>query len=506
DYLKRSIWYLDSGCSRHMTWVKQYLHIYSKESGPKVVFRDNSSGDTKGYGSVNCNGITFTRVAYGTIFNQNDEVVLIAPRRIDVYIIDMLSYNEESNKHKLEDFCNEKGISQNFLSPCTPEQNGVAERRNRTLIEAARTMLNYAKLPKQFWGEVVNTTCYTLNRSIIVKRHGKTTYDVFKGRSHDISYFHVFGCPVNIHNHIDHLGKFDEKANDGFFLEGDAINFNKNRSFHDDEFLEPRSKVTQCLGNIDYFPYILAYDHLPTNNTTIPENNITPADSPIPQDSVSPKEPLEFTNNVINEPISDVQPSPTTISPSAEVNCHPPVPQDRWSKEKHIELVNIIEAIKALEEEGWIIAMQEKLNQFERNKVWTLVPTSHGKTITGTKWIWKNNMDKLKAIRIFLAYAAYMGFMVYQMDVRNVFLNGKISEEVYVQQPPGFESSEFPNYVCKPDKALYGLKQAPKAWYQANPKESYLVSVKRIFRYLNGTPNLAEAEYVAAAGCCAQVL
>ncbi|GKA43686.1 retrovirus-related pol polyprotein from transposon TNT 1-94 [Tanacetum coccineum] len=124
DYLKRYVWYLDSGCSRHMTGVKQYLHIYSKESGPKVVFGDNSSGDIEGYGSVNCNGITFTRVAYvnglkhnlisisqlcdanfkvlftktqGTIFNQNDEVLLIAPRRKDAYVINMKSYNKESN-------------------------------------------------------------------------------------------------------------------------------------------------------------------------------------------------------------------------------------------------------------------------------------------------------------------------------------------------------------------------------------------------------------------------
>ncbi|GKE86122.1 hypothetical protein Tco_1559864, partial [Tanacetum coccineum] len=64
DYLKRSVWYLDSGCSRHMTGVKQYLHRYSKDSGPKVVFGDNSLGDTEGYGSMNCNEITFTRVAY----------------------------------------------------------------------------------------------------------------------------------------------------------------------------------------------------------------------------------------------------------------------------------------------------------------------------------------------------------------------------------------------------------------------------------------------------------
>ncbi|GJV12034.1 retrovirus-related pol polyprotein from transposon TNT 1-94 [Tanacetum coccineum] len=98
------------------------------------------------------------------------------------------------------------------------QDDGVTERRNRTLIEATRTMLNSANLPKQFWGEAVNTACYTQNRSIIVKKHGKTAYDVFRGRSPDISYFHMFGCSVHIHNHRYHLGKFDEKADDGFFL------------------------------------------------------------------------------------------------------------------------------------------------------------------------------------------------------------------------------------------------------------------------------------------------
>ncbi|GJW70806.1 retrovirus-related pol polyprotein from transposon TNT 1-94 [Tanacetum coccineum] len=124
--------------------------------------------------------------------------------------------------------------------------------------------------------------------------------------------------------------------------------------------------------------------------------------------------------------------------------------------------------------------MQEEPNQFERNKEWTLVPIPHGKTIIGTKWTWKNKMDKhgvvvknkarLEAIRIFLAYAAYTGFVVFQMDLKSAFLNGKISEEVYVQQPLGFESSEFPDHVCKLDKALYGLKQAPRAWYETLSK------------------------------------
>ncbi|GJU69138.1 retrovirus-related pol polyprotein from transposon TNT 1-94 [Tanacetum coccineum] len=84
--------------------------------------------------------------------------------------------------------------------------------------------------------------------------------------------------------------------------------------------------------------------------------------------------------------------------------------------------------------------------------------------------LWGDLRIILEAIRIFLAYVAYKGFMVYQMDVKSAFLNGKISEEVYVQQPPRFESSEFPNHVCKLDKALYGLKQALRAWYETLPK------------------------------------
>ncbi|GJS01069.1 retrovirus-related pol polyprotein from transposon TNT 1-94 [Tanacetum coccineum] len=869
DYLKRYVWYLDSGCSRHMTMVKQYLHRYSKESGPKVVFGDNSSGDIEGYGSVNCNGITFTRVAYvnglkhklisisqlcdanfkvlftktqGTIFNQNQKVVLIAPRRRDFYIIDMTSYNEESNArffsraspsvnwlwHKILSHLNFKNINklakQNLVAGlpsltfskdktcsacekgkhhrasfktkrsfsinkclrllymdlfglvkpqtishnkytlvivdeysrytwvfCLKKKSDVAdciisfikrmenlndvnvkelrsdngtEFKNYKLGEfcdekAARTMLNSANLPKQFWGEAVNTACYTQNRSIIVKRYRKIAYDVFRGRYPDISYFYVFGCPVHIRNHKDHLGKFDEKADDGFFLgyspvakalrvfnvrrqemeetyhvtfseddeaisqistEGDAINFNEIRSFPDDEFQEPMRKTTQ-----------------------------EAADSHHVQDSVSPEEHDE-PQHTNNDHTTKALPSPTIPSQSSDL----PAPQDRWSRDRHIKLVNFIgepldgvttrnrireseaasahaclyvnflsqiepkRLIEALEEEGCIISMQEELNQFERNKVWTLVPLPNGKTIIGTKWIYRNKMDeygiviknkarlvaqgyrqkeridydetftpvaRLEAIRIFLAYVAYMGFTVYQIDVKSAFLNGKISKEVYVQQQPRFESSEFPNHVCKLDKALYGLKQAPRSCfqikqdfrgisicqekyvkdllkkfdladstsvkcpmlppnnlgpdelgvsvnetvfrgiigslmyltasrpdiqfstclgvrYQANPKESHLVDVKRIFRYLKGTPSLGlwypkessfdlkaysdsdyagcnldrkstlggcqilggklvcwsakkqksvamsstKAEYVAAAGCCAQVL
>ncbi|GKB59696.1 retrovirus-related pol polyprotein from transposon TNT 1-94, partial [Tanacetum coccineum] len=154
---------------------------------------------------------------------------------------------------------------------------------------------------------------------------------------------------------------------------------------------------------------------------------------------------------------------------------------------------------KALKHPRWVDAMQEEMNQFYRNKVWTLVPLPYGKIAIGSKWVFRNKKDehgivtknkarlvaqgysqeeridydetfapvaRMEAIRIFLAFATYMNFIVFQMDVKSAFLNGKLKEEVYVKQPPGFESSEFPDYVCKLDKALYGLKQAPKAWYE----------------------------------------
>ncbi|GKD90227.1 retrovirus-related pol polyprotein from transposon TNT 1-94, partial [Tanacetum coccineum] len=171
---------------------------------------------------------------------------------------------------------------------------------------------------------------------------------------------------------------------------------------------------------------------------------------------------------------------------------------------------------------------------------------------------------RMESIRIFLAFATYMNFIVFQMDVKSAFLNGKLKEEFYVKQPSGFESSEFFGYVCKLDKALYGLKQAPRACmmgelsyflrlqikqddkgisicqekytrdllkkykipdsslvktpmvppnnlgpdlvnqYQANPKESHLIAVKRILRYLKEKAPLAE--YVAAVGFCANNL
>ncbi|GJQ90596.1 putative ribonuclease H-like domain-containing protein [Tanacetum coccineum] len=181
-------------------------------------------------------------------------------------------------------------------------------------------------------------------------------------------------------------------------------------------------------------------------------------------------------------------------------------PQTRRMTKNVTEHVEPKKVIQALTDPSWIEAMQDELLQFKLQKVWTLVDLPYGKRAIGTKWVYRNKKDdrgivvrnkarlvaqgytqeegidydevfapvaRIEAIRLFLAYASFMNFIVYQMDVKSVFLYGTIEEEVYVCQPPGFEDPEFPNKVYKVEKALYGLHQAPRAWNET--LSSYLL-------------------------------
>ncbi|GJT61623.1 putative ribonuclease H-like domain-containing protein [Tanacetum coccineum] len=119
---------------------------------------------------------------------------------------------------EMNQFCEMNGILRQFSVDRTPQQNGVAERRNMTLIEAARTMLADSKLPTTFWAKAANTACYVQNRVLVVKPHNKTSYELFHGKTPTLSFMRPFGCLVTILNTIDHLGKFDGKADEGFFV------------------------------------------------------------------------------------------------------------------------------------------------------------------------------------------------------------------------------------------------------------------------------------------------
>jgi hypothetical protein len=168
---------------------------------------------------------------------------------------------------------------------------------------------------------------------------------------------------------------------------------------------------------------------------------------------------------------------------------------------EHYSFLSSIEPFRveeALQDRDWVLVMQEELNNFKRNEVWSLVPRSK-QNVVGTKWVFCNKqyehgvvtrnkarlvakgyaqvtsldfeetfapVARLESIRILLAYAAHHSFKLFQMDVKSAFLNGPIKEEVYVEQPPGIEDDRYPDHVYKLSKALYGLKQAPRAWYE----------------------------------------
>ncbi|GJR72891.1 putative ribonuclease H-like domain-containing protein [Tanacetum coccineum] len=118
----------------------------------------------------------------------------------------------------MSEFYEKEGIKKEFSVARTPQQNGVAKRRNRTLIEAARTMLADSKLPTTFWAEVVNIACYMKNKVLVVKPHNKTSYELFRSRTPALSFMRPFGCHVTILNTLDYLGKFDGKSDEGFFV------------------------------------------------------------------------------------------------------------------------------------------------------------------------------------------------------------------------------------------------------------------------------------------------
>ncbi|GJR98577.1 putative ribonuclease H-like domain-containing protein [Tanacetum coccineum] len=207
----------------------------------------------------------------------------------------------------------------------------------------------------------------------------------------------------------------------------------------------------------------------------------------------------DFTNL---ESVVNVSPIPTSrihsSHPTALILGDPTSAVQTRSKLHKSSGAHAFVSYKALEDESWVDAMQEELLQFEIQKVWVLVDLPYGKKAIGTKWVYRNKKDergvvvrnkarlvaqghrqeegidydevfapvaRLEAIRIFLAFASYMGFIVYQMDVKSAFLYGKIDEEVYVSQPPGFLDPKYPQKVYKVVKALYGLHQAPRAWY-----------------------------------------
>ena len=168
----------------------------------------------------------FSRFTWTYFLHSKDETAGIlqdfvkqVEKQYDLHVKSFRSDNGTEFKNKeLDAFCVSKGISRQFSIPRTPEQNGVVERKNRTLIEAARTMLADSGLPLTFWAEAVNTACYVQNRVLINSRHQKTAYELLFKIKPLISYLKIFGCPCFILNLKDSISKFAAKVDSGYLL------------------------------------------------------------------------------------------------------------------------------------------------------------------------------------------------------------------------------------------------------------------------------------------------
>nr|GEW21284.1 hypothetical protein [Tanacetum cinerariifolium] len=516
----------------------------------------------------------------------------------------------EFKNNDLNQFYGMKGNKREFSVPRTPQQNGIAKRKNRTLIEAARTMLADLLLPIPFLAEAVNTACYVQNRVLVTKPQNKTPYELLHGRTPSIGFMRPFGCSVTILNTLDSLGKFNRKVDEGFLV-GYSVSSKAFRVFNSRirivqetlhvNFLENKPNVASSsptwLFDIDTLTKTMNYQPVTAGNQSNPsagiqekfdtekagEENIQQYviflvwsfGSTNPQNTngdaaFDEKEP-EFEGR---KPESEVNVSPSS---SAQSKKH----DDKTKKKaKGKSLVESLTGYRNLSAEFEDLF---KNNINEDNAAGTLVPAvgqlslnstntfsaaglsnaaailTYGKSlyvdssqlpddpnmpeleditysddeenfgaeadfnnletsitvspipiirvhrdppvtqIIGTKWVFRNKKDergivvrnkarlvtqghtkdkgidyeevfspvaRIEAIRLFLAYVSFMGFMVYQIDVKSAFLYLTIKEEVYVCQPQGFEDPDYPDKVYKVVKALYGLHQAPRAWYE----------------------------------------
>ncbi|GJW14340.1 putative ribonuclease H-like domain-containing protein [Tanacetum coccineum] len=503
--------------------------------------------------------------------------LLVRPRLVKIIRCD--NGTEFKNK-EMNQFYEMKGIKREVSVARTPQQNRVAERKNRTLIKAARTMLVDSKLPTTFWAEAVNTVYYVQNRVLVIKPHNKTPYELFHGRTPSLSFMRPFGCPVIILNTLDHLGKFDRKADEGFFV-GYSVNskafrvFNSRTRIVEDTlhitFLENKPNVAgsgpSWLFDIDTLTKSMNYKPVVAGNQSIGSAGTKACDNADSSDAgfkpsgeeekkdakvlekesgVSSKEDdqddqdlrdeferlihqekaenVNSTNNIniVSSTVNSASINDNVVEENIVYGCKddPNMPNleeivysdddedvgveaDMTNLDTHIPVSPIpttrIHKDHPVEQIIGDIQSAPQTRRITKHQVWTLVDLPYGKRAIGIKWIYRNKKNergivvrnkarlvtqgytqeeridydevfalvaRIEAIRLFLAYASFRDFVVYQMDVKSAFLYGKIEKEVYVCQPPGFKDPEFPDRVYKVEKALYGLHQAPRAWYE----------------------------------------
>nr|GEV83113.1 putative ribonuclease H-like domain-containing protein [Tanacetum cinerariifolium] len=431
----------------------------------------------------------------------------------------------EFKNNELIELCGLKGIKREYSNARTPQQNEVAERKNMTLIEAARTMLADLFLPTTFWAEAVNTACYVLNRVLVTKPQNKTPYELLSGKKPIISYLRPFGCHVTILNTIDQLGKFDGKS-DLRFLVGYSLNRKAFRVYNLEtkrvkenlhvKFLENKPNVVgkghAWMFDHDYLTNSMKYEPVLVENQANKSAGLKEANNYAGTQANDDQEELEKLKRQEKEANDAARKETTHENQNAHTNSTNllntvsiplsvvgPSRAFNVGKLSYLDdpLMPHLEDIYASPSEG-IFTESSYDDEGVRSNVSCSDKEKVNKNSEAHALVYRNKKDergvvvrnkarlvaqghrqeegidydevfahvaRMEAIKIFLAFAFYMGFIFYQMDVKSTLMYGTIDEEVYVTQPHGFVDPKFPNKAYKVVKALYGLHQDPRAWY-----------------------------------------
>ncbi|GJX67291.1 retrovirus-related pol polyprotein from transposon TNT 1-94, partial [Tanacetum coccineum] len=588
------------------SWGSTIFNVPSSslDDSSTVKFRNDHVAKIMGYGDYQIRNVMISRVYYvkglghnlffvGQFCDLNHEVAF---RQHTCFIRNLEDNGTEFVNQTLRKYYEKVGIFHETSVARSPQQNGVIERRNYTLIEAARTMLIYAKAPLFLWAEAV-ATAYSDELTALASEYSSSEPVLYEMTPATISSGLVpnppsstpFVLPSRTDWDILFQPRFDELLNPPPSVDLPAP-----------EVIALIAEVV-ALRSIASTgsPSSITVDQdapSPSNSQTLPETQSLVISNNVEEENydldVAHMNNDLFFGILILENDSEASSSsniiPTIVHNAAPYSKH----VNKWTKdhpldniigelERHVSIRlqlheqslfcyydAFLTSVKpknhkdALTQSCWIEAMQEELNEFKCLEVWELVPRPDKVRVITLKWIYKVKLDelggilknkarlvahgyrqeegidfeesfapvaRLEAIRIFLAFSAHMNMVVYQMDVKTVFLNGILCEEVYVSQPDGFVDEDNPNHVYKLKKALYGLKQAPRAWYDLlskfllsqefskgtvdptlfirrqgkdillvqiyvddiifAPTEKHLHDVKRLFKYLRGTVN-----------------
>ncbi|GJR54785.1 putative ribonuclease H-like domain-containing protein [Tanacetum coccineum] len=524
--------YVDSGCSRQMIGNMSYLSDFKEFDGGYVTFGRGAKGRKitvprkNNMYSVDINNIVPKESLTCLVAKATLDELMIWHRRlghVNFKTINKLVKENLVRGLPLKRFENDQTCvaclkgKKHKASSSKDETSGILK---RTLIEAARTMLDDSKLHTTFWAKAVNTAFYVQNRVLVVKPHNKTSYELFRGRTPALSFMRPFGCHVTIPNTVDYLFKFDGKSDEGFVV-GYSLHSKDFRVYNirtrkveknlHIRFLEDKPIIAgggpKWLFDIDVLTKLMNYVPVVacTNSSNFEgtEESIgaghSSKETRSSQDYILMplwKDGSLFDSSSKNASNDEPQPSSEAGKKDDEGVSKESGIDDQEMPENSTQDVNTAGPsvntepdMFSLGENSYTCSHTSRIlwknpkglpKLFFRNKkdekgivIWNkarLVEQGH----TQEEGIDYDEvfapLARIEVVRLFLAYASFMGFMVYQMDVKSAFLYGKIEEEVYVCQPLGFEDLDYPDKVYKVVKAHYGLHQALRAYYETLAK------------------------------------